>query len=697
MNKTLGIALLFVGILFYNVSGAIPVSNSKDSIRLSVRNLPDDTLKVVELSDLSKSYLKYQIDTSYSLALDATRLALKLDHIYSVAYAYKQLGLVYKYKTDYDSAMVYYNKSLEIFDKLGEKRERAVLLNRIANIQKRKGKFQEALESFLIALNISVSQQDTVMISAIYNNLGILYFDMGNYDKALDYQMLNLSIKKSQGSDDFIPIVLMNIGNIYSAKKQNEKAIEYYKEALGYLEYSDYKYDQYMLLHNMGGVSEDMGKYQEALEFYNKALELEKQLNDKEMQVYSLQGIGNSLIGMGSFKEGIKYLETSFELAKEIGDLRKIHKLSSNLYKEYENQGDYVNSFKYLKNYVQIEDSIYNVEGKKEIIELEQKYEAERRNQQIAFLEKERKIQKLELEKKEIENKQKSSQRNILIITVLIVLIISVYLAINSKKRKRINQLLIKQNKKIVEQRTEIVNQNKELIDSNKTKDKLFQIIAHDLRSPLVSMDSITQLIPYWVEEQDYESLMKLSKTLELSVNNVLSLIDNLLNWALNQQGKFPYKPENLKLKDNILEAIEVYRPIAEIKNIHLEFTYNKDVIVFADRNMLFTVMRNLLNNAVKFTPEKGKITVGIDNNVQFAKVWVKDSGVGIPKEKKEEVFELANGHGKGTKGETGKGLGLFFCKEFVTMNNGDIFIESSEGKGTTISFTLPLFNLPEN
>jgi signal transduction histidine kinase len=170
-----------------------------------------------------------------------------------------------------------------------------------------------------------------------------------------------------------------------------------------------------------------------------------------------------------------------------------------------------------------------------------------------------------------------------------------------------------------------------------------------------------------------------------------------LLNWALNQQGKFPYKPENLRLKENILETIEVYRPIAEIKNIDLRFTFSKDLMVFADRNMLFTVMRNLLNNAVKFTPEKGEIVVGIDSNQQFAKIWVKDSGIGIPKEKREMVFELTNGHGKGTKGETGKGLGLFFCKEFVNMNNGDIFIESAKGKGTTITFTLPLFNIAEN
>ena len=695
MKELKGIALIFLFAIVSQVASAIP--NSTDSLRISIRNLPDDTLKVIELADLSKRFLKYQIDTSYSLAQDAVKLSKDLDHFYSVAYSYKQLGLVLKYKAEYDSAMVYYNKSMEMFNELGILRERSVILNRIANIQKRKCQFQEALESFLTALNISIEQKDTLMISALYNNLGILYSDMGNYDKALDYQLLNLSLKKAQNSYVNIPIVLMNIGNIYSNKNLYEEAIEYYKEALAYLETSDYKYDQFMLLHNMGTLYESMDKYQEALKYYNKALILEKEMNDTEMQILSIQGIGNVLIKTGNFKEGVRYLEKSHALANEIGDLRKIHLLSANLYKEYEKHGDYLNSFKYLKNYVAMEDSTYTDEGNKELIELEQKYEAEKRERQIAFLEKERQIQVLELEKREIENKQKSFQRNVLIIAVLIALMLTIYFGVNNKRRKKINELLIKQNKKIVDQRTEITKQNTDLIDSNKTKDKLFQIIAHDLRSPLVSMDSITQLIPYWVEEQDYDSLMKLSKTLELSVKNVLSLIDNLLNWALDQQGKFPYKPENMLLKDNILEAIDVYKPIAEIKNIDLRFTYTKDVRVFADRNMLFTVMRNLLNNAVKLTPEKGEITIGIGSNVNFAKVWVKDSGIGIPKEKKEEVFELANGHGNGTKGETGKGLGLFFCKEFVKMNNGDIFIESQEGMGTTITFTLPLFNLAEN
>lgn len=694
MKKIIEIILVFLFVVIIaNKSAAISI----DSLRIEIRNLPDDTSKAKELANLSYNYIKYQIDSSLYFASQALKLSKKLNYNYGYAYALKQKGLAHKYLAEYDSALYCYTKSLEYFDHLGIDSERASLLNRLGNLYKRKGQFEQSLESFLSALKISELLKDSTMISAIYNNLGILYLNLGRHNKALEYHIQNLNLKKKLKSEEGIPIILMNIGNVYREKGSYEQAIEYYNQALVYLEFSDYKYDRLLLVHNLGTLYEENNKFKLALEYYNKALILEKELNDKEMQIFSLQGIGNVLIKSGDFKEGIKYLEESFALANTIGDIRKQHILVTNLYKEYEKHGDFIKAFTFLKKYVQIEDSIFNLEGKKQITELELKYEAEKRNQQIAFLEKEQSIQKLELSKREIEAKQKKFQRNMLVIAIFIVLMLLFYFAHESKKRKKINSLLIKQNKKITEQRTEIENQNYKLLESNKTKDQLFQIIAHDLRSPLVSMDSITQLIPYWVEEQDYESLQRLSKTLELSVKNVLSLTDNLLNWALNQQGKFPYKPENLRLKENIEETIEVYKPIAEIKNIDLKFTYTKDVLVFADRNMLFTVMRNLLNNAVKFTPEKGEIEVGIDSNQQFAKVWVKDSGIGIPKEKSEKVFELANGQGKGTKGETGKGLGLFFCKEFVTMNNGDIYVESLKGKGTIVTFTLPLFNIQEN
>ena len=672
-------------------------SISIDSLRGTVINLPNDTIKVLELADLSKRYLKYQIDTSFILGKKAIQLSRDLNYTFGYAYALKQMGLVYKYKSEYDSALYYYNKSMELFDSLKFDMERASVLNRMANIYKRKGAYNKALESFLSALNISKSINDSVLIAAIYNNLSILYKNRNEDDKALKYQFLNLNINRKLNLNDNIPIILMNIGNIYKEKENYELALNYYKDALDLIPNSVNNYDKLLLLHNIAVVYERTKRFAKANNYYQKALQLEQKIGERSLKIYTLQGIGNVLIKTGSFSEGEKYLIESFHLAKEIGYLPKQSIVAFNLQKVYENQNLYKKSLEYLKLYNEIEDSIFNEEYITQVTSLEQKYEAEKRNQQITLLEKEQTVRELEFAKKEIETKNKSLQRNVLILVSVLAISLLVYYFNDNKKRKKLNQILRNQNKKIINQRIEIAKQNDKLFETNKTKDKLFQIIAHDLRSPLVSIDSLTQLIPFWVEEQDFNSLKKLSKTLELSVNNVLSLIDNLLNWALNQQGKFPYKPINFKLKESILEAIEVYRPIANIKNINLKFSFSKEIMVFADKNMLFTVMRNLLNNAVKFTPEKGEINIGIGSNQQFAKIWVQDSGIGMPENKKRKVFELANGSGKGARGGVGNGLGLFFCKEFITMNNGDIFMESDIGKGTKITFTLPLFKLEKN
>ncbi len=694
MKKLIGVVIIFL-FVFINTNKiyAIPI----DSLRLAVRNMFDDTLKVIELSDLSRKYLKIKIDTSHKLAKDAMQLSQELKYSYGYAYALKQMGLVYKYKSEYDSSLIFYSESLTYFDSLEIDSERASLLTRMANVHKRIGKFDKSLDEYLAAINIAIMIKDSSLISAIYNNLGLLYYEFKDYDKALKYHQLNLDIIKSADIKGNFSITLMNIGIVFLAKKDYYIALDYYKQSLDLIQNTTNTFDKLTLLHNIGVVYEKTSRLNEANNYYQKALQIEKEIGEKSLKVYTLQGIGNVLVKTGKFNEGEHILLESIQLAEEIGDLPKQSLVVLNLQNAYEKRGQYKNSLKYLKLYLKLKNNILDLEKVKQITTLEQKYKAEKREYQIAFLENEQALQNLELAKNELENKKKSIQRNVLIIAVFLILLLAMYYAFVNKKRKKINQILQKQNKKILIQRKEIAEQNDQLLESNETKDRLFQIIAHDLRSPIVSLDNITQLIPYWIEKQDYEALGELSQTLELSVGNVLSLMDDILNWALNQQGEFPFNPKKFKLGEQISKTIEVYQPIAEMKKIELKFDYNEDIFVFADINMLQTVIRNLLNNAVKFTPEKGKVVVKIERNSSVAKVKISDSGIGIDKEKKDLVFQIAKKPNEGTRGELGKGLGLFFCKEFVTMNNGNIFIDSDIGKGTTITFTIPLLSAENN
>lgn len=665
-------------IVFYFSSNALGNQHAQATSFNRINSLPDDSLKVFELNELSFKYLGTQLDTAYILGQRALDLSEEIKFEYGVAKSLFQLGLVLRYQSNYKKAIEYSKRAYDLFEGMNKSEEKARVLNSLGNIYKRIGDYNKSVESFLSSLTIYTALNDSLKVSYVMNNLGVLYQNMGEYEKSLDFHLQNLKMRRELRADnDLILISLMNIGIVYSEMRNYNVALEYYKEAINLIDHNTSKHNQLLLLHNMGNIFVSKKDFKSAKQYYTKALEIEEELGERDLYINTLQGIGTVIIQTEDFKTGLDYLLKAYKEAKTQGNLLKWKNTSESLVWAYEKSKDYGKSLDYYKIYQSVSDSLLGLEKIKQITELEQKYEAEKREQQIAFLEKEQEIQKLNLSKKTIEANQKSLQRNLLIVIVLLAIIFLFFLARN--------------NKKINDQRSEIINQNKKLLDSNKTKDKLFQIIAHDLRSPLVSIDSLTQLIPYWVEEQDYESLKKLSKTMETSITNVLSLIDNLLNWALSQQGSFPYNPVNFKITETIKDAISLYVPIAQIKNIEMQFNASEETIVFADKNMFLTVLRNLLNNAIKFTPEKGKIVIGIDYNQQFAKIWVTDSGIGIPEEKKEKIFELAGVSSIGMGGETGKGLGLFFCKEFVNLNKGDIFIESGKQKGTTVSFTIPL------
>jgi len=662
-----------------------------DNIYIQVNALSNDSSKVLKLADLSSEYLDTQLDSALILGQRALDLSEKLNYKYGIAISLFQLGTILGNLANYDKAIEYSLISYDLFNKMGKLKEKARVLNSLGNINRKAGKYKESLEYFLISLQIYSELNDSVKIAGGVDNLGTLYQELRDYDKSLEYFFKSLEIRqKLEMDNELILINLMNLGIVYNLKNDNLKALNYYQEAINLIDGNTSKFNQAILLHNVAIVYSALGKYKSAKSYYLESVKIKEKIGALDYIITSWLGLGGMLVYEGNYKEGQKYLLKAYKLAKEQGSLKKLRKASEYLVWASEIKKDYKKALYHQKMFQQLSDSLLGIEKIKLVKEVEQKYDAEKKEQLIAYLEKEQEIQNLNLSKRTSEAKQKSLQRNLLIVIILMILVIVIFLLTDNKKRKNRNKILLRKNRTILDQRTEIVCQNDNLLESNKTKDKLFQIIAHDLRSPLVSIDSFTQLIPYWVEEQDYNSLKKMAKTMELSVENVLSLIDDLLNWALGQQGKFPFNPEKFKIIETLEEAIKVYLPIAEIKNINLKITSVEESHVFADKNMFLTVIRNLLNNAIKFTPENGKVEVGVEYEKEFAKVWVKDSGIGIPDDKKEKIFEFANANSKGTKGEVGKGLGLFFCKEFVHLNKGDVYVESELDKGTTITITLP-------
>ncbi len=240
-----------------------------------------------------------------------------------------------------------------------------------------------------------------------------------------------------------------------------------------------------------------------------------------------------------------------------------------------------------------------------------------------------------------------------------------------------------------------IENDNVKLLELNKNKDKFFSIIAHDLRGPLGSLQQIGELL--WLNKISEEKREKLTDALYQNSKNTFSLLDNLLKWANANSGLIVYKPSKISLHKIVLNNIRLFNAQVRLKNLTLHCNFDSELFVYADFDMIDTVIRNLISNAIKFTPTGGKIIIILDkideiNNT--CTIAIVDNGIGLRKDAQLKVFEIDNLISTlGTDKEIGTGLGLKLCKEFLTINKGSIWIENNENSGTSVFVSLPIEN----
>ena len=230
--------------------------------------------------------------------------------------------------------------------------------------------------------------------------------------------------------------------------------------------------------------------------------------------------------------------------------------------------------------------------------------------------------------------------------------------------------------KELVEQKAN------ELETANDTKDKLFSILAHDLRSPLASIQNYLEILSEFKLSDDERSSIK--KELLNTTQYTQQMLSNLLSWSKSQMKGVTANLENLNLKETLQSTFNIHQTIAAEKGIQLTDQLKNGVFIKADADMLQLVIRNLISNAIKFTPPGGEITVSNEIVGGKCRIIIKDNGAGIPAEKQSSVFSLKVSSTFGTKNEKGVGLGLVLCKEFTTLQNGEIMFESMQGVGTT-------------
>lgn len=264
---------------------------------------------------------------------------------------------------------------------------------------------------------------------------------------------------------------------------------------------------------------------------------------------------------------------------------------------------------------------------------------------------------------------------------VLIVLsIISIFLL-------RVKQL--KTQKEQLEKNVEL--KTAELKELNASKDKFFSIIAHDLKNPFTTIIGFSELLNEDLFSHNDEKIREYTKMIHTSAVQTFRLLENLLEWANSQRGNLPFDPAHINLRDLLKEELGMLNDMAVEKNIEIQNTVSENVTIFADKNMIKTILRNLISNAIKFTCRNGKVVVSSVLENGIAEISVADTGIGMTEDTIAKLFRIdANLSTRGTENEKGTGLGLFLCKEFVERHGGKIWAESKNGKGSVFRFVIP-------
>ncbi len=533
------------------------------------------------------------------------------------------------------------------------------------------GNYEAAIDYYYQTQNRAEQVNDSLLMAKANHNLGMIFDELEDYREAISYFQKSLQISQQLKDTALIAKTYQNLAIAHQSQKDLPKALEYNEKAN---QLATLRKDTLMMIdviNNFGTVAYDQKKLDESMEYYRKALDLYQKKRDRKGMALAYNNIGLVYLDKKEYTNSLEYFKKSLALATELKMYDFTGDIYSNLTVYYAERKDYKNAYFYYDRFNVVYDSLVGEKKNKVIRQIQAKYQLQKNNRELEELKNKSQSQLDAIDS------AKSIQVYLVAITILVValMIATFYLLFKEKK------LAI-----------ELKSKAQELRELNHSKDKFFSIIAHDLKNPFNVLVSYTSILKTDLEMFSKDELKQIIDDLNQASENGYNLLQNLLLWTRSQTNRIHIYKTNF----NLAEVFEDVKAIVEFnlieKEQQLAVETNDELIAFADKDMITTVLRNLIFNAIKFSSKGSEIKVKtsvVENQIQ---VDVIDSGVGIPTELIEKLFVVdQNTTTSGTEGEIGTGLGLVICREFVEKNGGTIRVESQPGKGSAFSFTIPL------
>lgn len=557
-------------------------------------------------------------------------------------------------------------------------------LENIGWIYYRQGNWQKSFEYSSEAYRLAIAVGDKLQAARLMNNLGALYYEQMNYEKAIEHFRKGYELA-TEINDLYTRIrSLNNVALNFTHTGNLDSALFFAKTAIRLNEEAGSPYLTSFGHRIIGDVFLAKGNYDTAQVIFSKSLELARTQRVKSFEAGVLHRLGNAYLLGGKISQAKEVLSYSVEFCEQEGFLDELSKSHKYLSKVYEKEGNVQKAFSHLQSHQIYNDSLVNKSNRDRLSLLQGMFEENLEKSELALLKVQNENQAFRLE---------SSKRNILILSlclaVIAILLIRMYF-LNVSVSKT-NEVLVLKQKRIEEQNQALESQSAELTEINETKNKLFSILGHDLRGPVGQVKSVVDLLTKsQLDQVEFETLIT---TLKKDIDSVNFTLNNTLQWSMSQLGGFKVKAAEFNLRHTIDNSLKLLESSFKEKSLGVVNKLDEEVVVFADPDLIEVAVRNILNNAAKFSYAGSFISIFCEKTNDHVHMCIEDQGVGMSEDQIKTILADSYSITKsklGTLKEKGSGLGLQLTKEFIRKNGGEVFIESRVGVGTTFCIQLP-------
>lgn len=664
-----------------------------DSLKAKVSTESDAYELAYLFWEITEYYYAFDFDSSLhyaNLYLDSSTESG--DSIW-IADAYNYIAYIYDQHGDIKLAAEYFQRAMEILSGLDMPYDLAACYNNYGYVVSYSLDQAQGLTYFLKSKQLAESLQDSSLISDACCNVAYFYERLKDFESASEYYQTALDLDVLLGDSVHIAMSYANMANIHLLLGNYKMAEELLTKAKQHLSSYHLPYDSVFLYTTYVDTYLEWSMPDSASKYIALSEEILDKYEFRLVEAYLMRQKGVLCYLQKDYGSCLKFLDKSISIYNKIGSEEALSRIYTKKAEVYAMLNQYEAAYKSRVKANEIYEALGygNVAGILSKHEQEQLSNIKLQNTRLEFA----------LEKQRIDNENIQYRSNLkfavitIILLVFLAAIVSYSLFIIRRKNRVLNAKneLISQQKELLETHIEKLKlREEELKELNATKDKFFSIIAHDLKGPLSAIMGVSDLYLKEKECLETEDIYPILESINVTSNFGVSLLENLLEWARSQTGVMKPKPINFCLDSMIDKLNDSFSAMAKDKNIRLEFPRESQPSVYADENMIFSVMRNLIHNAIKYSHTGGCVIISTYEKENSLVTCIEDEGIGISKKDLEKLFAIDSHIRRlGTNKEEGSGLGLILCKEFIEKNQGKIWAEGQENKGCKFSFTIPL------